>query len=155
MLNRTDRILGPRLVMTGPEDIRFKALAAAIQQRDLCEQLAHNGAWRGLVPDSSCGVHRTFAFPEARQFLEMRFFGLIVHRAGLDRGCCVRTAVAHAGPQMVKPSRARLTIVKRPIRSLEPPWTESDCMALALVACNRCFGLGVRPDGSGEANGGM
>lgn len=80
----------------------------------------------------------------------MRFFCLIVHRVGLDRGCFVRTAVARAGPQLVKPGRTRLTIVKTPIRSLEPPWTESDCMALALVACNRCFGLGVRPDGSGE-----
>ena len=33
----------------------------------------------------------------------------------------------------------------QPVRKLEAPWTTSDCLALAQVTCNRCFGTGSHP----------
>ncbi len=78
MFNRTDRILGPRLVMTGPEDIRFKALAATIQQRDAYEELAQNGVRRDTVPNPSGGVHRTLCASKDRaNFWKWAFFVLL------------------------------------------------------------------------------
>jgi hypothetical protein len=78
MLNRTDRILGPRLVMTGPEDIRFKALAATIQQRDAPEELAQNGVRRETVPNPSGGARRTlYASKERANFWKCAFFVLL------------------------------------------------------------------------------
>jgi hypothetical protein len=59
-----------------------------------------------------------------------------------------------AGPRLIGPKNGRLILVKKsahaapgPVRLPEAPWTERDCMALALVACNRCFGSGSYPAG--------
>jgi hypothetical protein len=67
------------------------------------------------------------------------------------------TAVARTLEDVVSrpaaPQRPRLTLVKKkasspvpnPVRVLPGPWTERDCVTLALVTCNRCFGSGSHP----------
>ncbi len=64
----------------------------------------------------------------------------------------VNEAEAQA-PSPTVPRSHRLILVKNtgsrraepPVRHLDAPWTERDCVALAQVTCNRCFGLGCYP----------
>lgn len=68
----------------------------------------------------------------------------------------MRTSVArkleNVNIESPDPASPRLTLVKKPtraahLRRLEAPWAEHDCLALALVSCNRCFGSGSYPAG--------
>jgi len=60
-----------------------------------------------------------------------------------------------AGPQLVKRNSGGLILVGKAnpppaltlVRPPSGPWTERDCMALALVSCNRCFGSGSHTTG--------
>ncbi|MBV9771345.1 MAG: hypothetical protein JOZ32_17375 [Bryobacterales bacterium] len=70
------------------------------------------------VPASSTGLH-------------------LVARSPLNGKTGPLTLVKTTGPRAIP----------IPIRQLEAPWTERDCVALALVTCNRCFGAGSYPSG--------
>lgn len=63
---------------------------------------------------------------------------------GLSADSLVRSANSGKAASSVTPWRKQF-----PVRGvLEAPWTESDCMALALVTCNCCFGSGCYSAGT-------
>lgn len=70
----------------------------------------------------------------------------------------MKTATARAleniSSEPASPAGPRLMLVKKanrpPVRHVLAPWTDRDCLALALVTCNRCFGSGAYPASSPE-----